>query len=573
MRLAPLCILLLSVIACKTSIPTVQQVTVATRQVRQTSQPIDAYTLSVSGDDGKISAVATALADEGEIAIHVLAGPQRTLRVVAYAQRGLSPARSFSFSETSDNTQNTLFIGQPKTGSDADGSGLAVPPSVDVIVPKAPARSEPPSTGAPATKTAAVPQSNDAVEEKKIRGTSIDLATAVATYYGENTVDIDDEAESQVVVKVFPAGTLVLSFDSLGVSVPEAAVLEVENVGGARWKIPLVQSMQRVALPVGAFVIRVERFEQKTGATVLTSPTFRITHGAETTVALVFASAAACAGNDTSNTAGTACGVCGDGVIVPPETCDDGNQQSGDGCGSTCALEGAPPDCGDGKMSYPEQCDDGNRQRGDGCSEQCADESAVLRCGNDALEFPEQCDDGNNTPGDGCSINCKSEQLGAYCGNGIVDAGEECDPGTGAQTAVCRLDCQMRTQQDGACGDGTINPSEQCDLGAQNGVGPCTLSCFLPEGAPICGDGIVEFNEECDDGNTFHMGRCEGCRWTMVAPGADCGNGIPEIGEICDDGNTLDGDLCGSDCLSFGGSMGPSGGGNQTIPGRPGGPI
>src|SRR5690606_26286480 len=31
---------------------------------------------------------------------------------------------------------------------------------------------------------------------------------------------------------------------------------------------------------------------------------------------------------------------CGDGVVVEPEACDDGNTTSGDGCSSTCQLEG-----------------------------------------------------------------------------------------------------------------------------------------------------------------------------------------------------------------------------------------
>jgi len=31
--------------------------------------------------------------------------------------------------------------------------------------------------------------------------------------------------------------------------------------------------------------------------------------------------------------------VCGDGIIAPPETCDDGNAIGGDGCSATCQLE------------------------------------------------------------------------------------------------------------------------------------------------------------------------------------------------------------------------------------------
>ena len=33
------------------------------------------------------------------------------------------------------------------------------------------------------------------------------------------------------------------------------------------------------------------------------------------------------------------CPVCGDGDIEPPETCDDGNREDGDGCSAICQLE------------------------------------------------------------------------------------------------------------------------------------------------------------------------------------------------------------------------------------------
>jgi cysteine-rich repeat protein len=36
------------------------------------------------------------------------------------------------------------------------------------------------------------------------------------------------------------------------------------------------------------------------------------------------------------------CPTCGNGVVEPPETCDDGNEQSGDGCSATCRREPTP---------------------------------------------------------------------------------------------------------------------------------------------------------------------------------------------------------------------------------------
>ena len=68
--------------------------------------------------------------------------------------------------------------------------------------------------------------------------------------------------------------------------------------------------------------------------------------------------------------------VCGDGQQGPGEQCDDGNTQDGDGCSSTCQIEGGPFVCGDGHLDPGEQCDDGNTQDGDGCSSQCQIEGA-----------------------------------------------------------------------------------------------------------------------------------------------------------------------------------------------------
>jgi cysteine-rich repeat protein len=65
---------------------------------------------------------------------------------------------------------------------------------------------------------------------------------------------------------------------------------------------------------------------------------------------------------------GPSCAVCGDGVVEAPEECDDGNLIDGDGCSSTCQIEGV---CGDGVVDPGEQCDDDNLVDGDGCSSTC----------------------------------------------------------------------------------------------------------------------------------------------------------------------------------------------------------
>jgi len=208
---------------------------------------------------------------------------------------------------------------------------------------------------------------------------------------------------------------------------------------------------------------------------------------------------------------------CGNGVLNPGESCDDGNQTGGDGCSAICRIEsdwvcatpGAPCTsavvCGDGQIEGAEACDDHNATAGDGCSATCTIETGWLcpvvgarclpLCG-DGLELgPESCDDGNTTSGDGCSGACRVE-TGFAC----PIAGE-----------------------------------------------PCHVT--------VCGDGVKEGDESCDDGNQVGGDGCSsGCRAEPVCVGTSgctsaCGDGLALPGEECDDGNTTSGDGCSATCV------------------------
>jgi cysteine-rich repeat protein len=121
--------------------------------------------------------------------------------------------------------------------------------------------------------------------------------------------------------------------------------------------------------------------------------------------------------------------VCGDGIVVGAETCDDGNTADGDGCNATCDVEtgytcsGSPSTCGticgDGLILGAETCDDGNPAAGDGCDGACHIEAGhsctgmpsvcTPGCGDGAVAGSEACDDGNTRDGDGCSHTCQIE--------------------------------------------------------------------------------------------------------------------------------------------------------------------
>jgi uncharacterized delta-60 repeat protein len=146
--------------------------------------------------------------------------------------------------------------------------------------------------------------------------------------------------------------------------------------------------------------------------------------------------------------------ACGNGVVEPGETCDDGGTTAGDGCDATCAIEtgyacvGMPSTCtagcGDGAVAGSEGCDDGDATSGDGCSAVCQVEpgwvcaggpstcSAV--CGDSRVVGPEQCDDGNTTGGDCCDATCGFEAPGTSC----LDEGDLCSADVCGASGVCQ---------------------------------------------------------------------------------------------------------------------------------------
>ena len=174
--------------------------------------------------------------------------------------------------------------------------------------------------------------------------------------------------------------------------------------------------------------------------------------------------------------------VCGDGVVTPPEQCDNGtaNNTGGYGkCNPDC-TRGAY--CGDGIVQTPpEQCDNGvnttgyNLVKAAGCAPGCV---LPPYCGDGIVqtEDGEQCDDGvNDSTYGGCGPKC---QLAPYCGDGIVQSanGEVCDDGKNlGGYDQCGPGCKPGPY----CGDGIVNGPEQCDDGAKNGTSGdrCTTSC------------------------------------------------------------------------------------------------
>jgi len=137
--------------------------------------------------------------------------------------------------------------------------------------------------------------------------------------------------------------------------------------------------------------------------------------------------------------------VCGDGVVTPDESCDDGELVNGTGYG-VCNADCTPgPRCGDGLVNGEEACDNGSNRDGyqldaTSCGPGC---TAPSNCGDSVVDvdFGEQCDDGvNDGSYGGCSSTCL---LGPRCGDGEVNGDEECDDGNRRNGDNCDLRCQI----------------------------------------------------------------------------------------------------------------------------------
>jgi cysteine-rich repeat protein len=122
---------------------------------------------------------------------------------------------------------------------------------------------------------------------------------------------------------------------------------------------------------------------------------------------------------------GTICDIgavetsCGDGVLDPSETCDDGNAIDGDGCQRNCTS----PGCGNGIVESGEACDDGNLANGDCCGAGCDLEPADTPCADD---------------GDACTADaCDGAGL---CLHPTAPDGTACDDGN-----ACSIDDQCHS--------------------------------------------------------------------------------------------------------------------------------
>jgi len=156
--------------------------------------------------------------------------------------------------------------------------------------------------------------------------------------------------------------------------------------------------------------------------------------------------------------------ICGDGFLIDPETCDDGDMDNLDGCNYDCQIEpgwNTTTDpfteiCGDEFIVGTEECDPGftGTYVAEACNDDCTLDlgwnctnvttsqgyisafSCQPVCNDTYIRGFEDCEDGNDDRHDGCDDLCRFEPgwnrdediWVPVCGDGYVTGDEECDP-------------------------------------------------------------------------------------------------------------------------------------------------
>ena len=215
-------------------------------------------------------------------------------------------------------------------------------------------------------------------------------------------------------------------------------------------------------------------------------------------------------------TAGTPCDTNATCTNTPGDftcECDAGYDGTGVGAGSCTAI------CGDGLKLGAEACDDGNLLPDDGCSATCTVESGYTCTG----QGPGSCTDINEcTAGTPCDAN-------ATCDNTPGDFTCTCDAGfsgTGVGAGSCTP----------VCGDGMIVAGEACDDSNTDNMDGCDATCQIEDGwtcmntpsdcSEICGDGLIVGDEECDDDETDDG---DGCSAMCVVEAGFVCTGEPSV--------------------------------------------
>ncbi|CAD8129823.1 unnamed protein product [Paramecium sonneborni] len=235
--------------------------------------------------------------------------------------------------------------------------------------------------------------------------------------------------------------------------------------------------------------------------------------------------------------------LCGDGITILNEICDDKNNIQFDGCykcEKSCQLE-----CLSCIESKCYTCQNGWALLDDRCYQKCGD-------GQLAITSSEQCDDGNFEPNDGCyncqfecdqfCFSCASNDICFRCLDYFEVLNGKCKPICGDLYVVPGLEeCEDDNQKPY---DGCYNCQFSCDENCEKDKCQERGRCIQ------CQSGFYIINEglNCEVFKNQQNGNYEEEDQQNIII-TKCGDQIRQSEEQCDDGNLNNFDGCSEKCL------------------------
>jgi MYXO-CTERM domain-containing protein len=212
--------------------------------------------------------------------------------------------------------------------------------------------------------------------------------------------------------------------------------------------------------------------------------------------------------------------ACGNGVVDPTETCDDGDTDMGDGCSSTCGTEhgyqctGNPSVCSD-----LDECATNNG----GCAQTCTNSTGSFAC---------SCNPGYELAGDSHSCNDIDE-----CATGTSGCAQTCTNSIGSFACSCQSGYTL--DADGH----SCNDIDECAVNN----GGCEQVCANTPGSYACGCNAgyarAADGHSCDDIDecaTGNGGCAQTCTNAVGSYACSCGTGYT----LATDGHGCDIDAC-----------------------------